>query len=100
MPSPEAASSTIRVEVVYAGPQRQILRVVTLPAGASVGEAIRVSGIRDVLPADFEPTSIGVFGRIAAPGEPLRDGDRIELYRPLRIDPKQARRRRAERQRR
>jgi len=91
---------TIRVEVVYAEPQRRILRVATLPAGASVGEAIRLSGIRDVLPADFEPTSIGIFGRIVVSAALLSDGDRIELYRPLKVDPKQARHRRAEKQKR
>jgi len=90
----------IRVEVVYAEPRRQIVRVATLPLGATVGDAIRLSGIHDVLPEDFEPTSIGVFGRIVTPAALLSDGDRVELYRPLKIDPKQARRRRAEKQKR
>jgi len=90
----------IRVEVVYAEPRRQIVRVATLPLGATVGDAIRLSGIHDVLPEDFEPTSIGVFGCIVAPSALLSDGDRVELYRPLKIDPKQARRRRAEKQKR
>ncbi|HEX7915095.1 RnfH family protein [Rudaea sp.] len=105
MPLPEASpatspSTTIRVEVVYAELQRQIVRVATLPPGATVGEAIRLSGIRDALPADFEPTSIGIFGRMVVPAALLSDGDRVELYRPLKIDPKQARRRRAEKQKR
>ena len=98
--SPPAPPSTIRVEVVYADPQRQLVRVATLPAGATVDEAVRISGIRDALPADFEPTLIGIFGRIVTAAALLSDGDRVELYRPLKIDPKQARRRRAEKQKR
>jgi putative ubiquitin-RnfH superfamily antitoxin RatB of RatAB toxin-antitoxin module len=105
VPSSEAApaispSTTIRVEIVYAEPRRQIVRMATLPLGATVDEAIRVSGIRDALPADFEPTSIGIFGRIVTPAAVLSDGDRVELYRALKIDPKQARRRRVEKQKR
>ena len=99
---PEAApakpASTIRVEVVYAEPQRRIMRVAILAAEATVEQAIRTSGIRDELPAGFAAASVGIFGRVVALDAPLRDGGRIELYRPLRIDPKQARRRRAEKQ--
>jgi putative ubiquitin-RnfH superfamily antitoxin RatB of RatAB toxin-antitoxin module len=97
-PSSVKTASTIRVEVVYAEPQRRVVRVADLAAEATVEEAIGASGIRDELPAGFEPASIGIFGRVVALGASLRDGDRIELYRPLRIDPKQARRRRAEKQ--
>ncbi|MFT3789618.1 MAG: RnfH family protein [Rudaea sp.] len=86
------------MEVVYADAVRSVARHAIVSCGATVGEAIRACGIRDALPADFEPASIGIFGRIVTPDAPLRNGDRIELYRPLRIDPRQARRRRAEKQ--
>lgn len=94
----EAPPTTIRVDVVYADAQKQIVRSAELTADATVEQAIRASAIREALPAGFVPTSIGIFGRIVALDSPLRDGDRIELYRPLKIDPKQARRRRAEKQ--
>lgn len=86
----------IRVEVAYADPQRQILRGLEIAAGASVADAVSASRILDELPG-FVPVGFGICGRIVAPDSPLRDGDRVELYRPLKIDPKQARRRRASR---
>jgi putative ubiquitin-RnfH superfamily antitoxin RatB of RatAB toxin-antitoxin module len=102
VPTPEVPSakpvSTIRVEVVYAEPQRRIVRIAIVAAEATVEDAIGASAIREELPAGFAPASIGIFGRVVALDASLRDGDRIELYRPLRIDPKQARRRRAEKQ--
>jgi len=94
----EAPPTTIRVEVVYADAQKQIVRSAEVTADATVEQAIRASAIREALPAGFVPASIGIFGRVVAADSPLRDGDRIELYRPLKIDPKQARRRRAEKQ--
>ncbi len=88
-------TGTIQVEVAYADLQRQILRKVEIAANSSAGEAIRASGILDLLPADFRPAGLGVFGRIATQATLLRDGDRVELYRPLVADPKDSRRRRA-----
>lgn len=85
---------TIRVEVAYADPRRQFLRAVEVAAGSTVADAIAVSGILAQLPG-FVPAGMGVFGRLVKPDTRLRDGDRVELYRPLRIDPKQARRNRA-----
>jgi len=87
----------LRISVVYADPHRQIVCELEIAAGASVDDAIRASGILDELPADFTPAGFGVFGRSVARDAPLRDGDRVELHRPLLIDPKEARRRRAKR---
>jgi len=87
----------IRVSVAYADPQRQIVRDIQVDATATVDDAIRASGIRDELPKGYAPAGIGIFGRHAAGGERLSDGARVELYRPLQIDPKEARRRRAKR---
>ena len=89
---------TIRVEVVYADAHAQIVRSVAVNADATVEDAVRLSGIRDAVPADFTATAYGIFGRVVPANAPLREGDRIELYRPLKIDPKQARRRRADKQ--
>lgn len=86
----------IRVSVAYADPHRQIVREVEVAGDATVGEAIEVSGILAEL-AEFAPAGIGIFGRTVTRDARLRAGDRVELYRPLQIDPKEARRRRAKR---
>src|SRR5579864_7016453 len=88
-------TETIKIEVVYAEPQRQILRKVKIAANSTVDEAILASGILADLPVGLAPAGIGIFGRIVAPATRLREGDRIELYRPLKTDPKESRRRRA-----
>ncbi|MHB8447118.1 MAG: RnfH family protein [Rudaea sp.] len=87
---------TIRVEVAYADPQMQILRAVVIAAGATVADAIAASGVLHELPG-FVPAGFGIFGRRVKAETPLGDGDRVELYRPLQLDPKTARRKRAER---
>ena len=87
----------IRVGVAYADPALQIEKWVDVAVDSTVGEAIGASGIAEALPAGFTPTAIGIYGRLVDENHRVRDGDRIELYRPLQIDPKQARRRRAQR---
>jgi putative ubiquitin-RnfH superfamily antitoxin RatB of RatAB toxin-antitoxin module len=87
---------TIRVSVVYADPQRQIIRELEIGADATVDDAISASGILREIPPAFIPAGFGIFGRNVARDVRLHEGDRIELYRPLKIDPKEARRRRAQ----
>ncbi|MGH8041719.1 MAG: RnfH family protein [Rudaea sp.] len=88
-------AETIRIEVVCAySPERQVLCALEMPADATVAEAITASGILAQLPG-FVPAGIGIFGCSADAQTRLRDGDRVELYRPLTIDPKLARRKRA-----
>jgi putative ubiquitin-RnfH superfamily antitoxin RatB of RatAB toxin-antitoxin module len=89
---------TLRIEVAYADPQHQVVRSIELPAGSTVEDALRVSAILDVAPADFTPARVGIFGQIVKLDAPLRNGDRVELYRPLKIDPKEARHQRVTRQ--
>lgn len=85
--------STIAVEVAYAEPQKQVLVEVSLPAGATVADAIEASGIQaEFTSVAFDELEAGVWGRVVSRDTPLRDGDRVELYRPLEIDPKAARR--------
>lgn len=91
-------AKTIRIEIVYADAYRQMAREVVVDADATVADAVRLSGILDAVPAGSELAAYGIFGHVAAAHARLREGDRIELYRPLKIDPKQARRRRADRQ--
>ncbi|GAP67061.1 hypothetical protein MBSD_n2377 [Mizugakiibacter sediminis] len=89
---------TIAVEVVYAEPGQAFRRRLTLPAGTTAMQAIEASGLRAAHPGlAIDPQRIGIFARHAAADTPLRDGDRVEVYRPLRVDPKEARRRRVNR---
>ena len=86
----------IRVEVAYALHKRQLLLQVTLARGATARQAVERSGILQRCPEiDLARSTLGVFGRIASPDVRLRDGDRVEIYRPLIADPKQVRRNRA-----
>jgi uncharacterized protein len=87
---------SIRVSVIYADPNNQIELPIDVDPLGTVDDAIRASKIFEQLPKGFEPAAIGIFGRTVSPNDTLRDGDRIELYRPLKIDPKEARRRRAQ----
>ena len=90
------ADEPIRVEVAYATPERQLILEVEARSGVTVDEAIRVSGILDAFPEiDPEDTKVGVFGKAATGATVLMDGDRVEIYRPLIADPKEARRKRA-----
>ena len=87
--------STLRVEVVYAKPARQALLEIELPAGATVAEAIDASGIARFPRDDLASAETGIWGRIVDRKAVLRDGDRVEIYRPLERDPREARRERA-----
>jgi putative ubiquitin-RnfH superfamily antitoxin RatB of RatAB toxin-antitoxin module len=81
--------SSIRVEVVRAHRDGADTVTVQLPAGALVRDALRASGI------DAQASEVGVFGKRVPPDTPLADGDRVEIYRPLALDPKERRRQRA-----
>jgi len=87
----------IAVEVAYAEPSRQFLRRIELDAGATGAEAIVASGVAAACAIDPAPLTSGIWSKPAARTAVLRDGDRVELYRPLKADPKESRRRRAER---
>ena len=92
-------AETIRVEVAYALPTQQFLRALTLPREATVRSAIEASGVLALFPAiDLAVDRVGVWNRVAALDAPLRDGDRVEIYRPLQVDPKEVRRQRAVRE--
>jgi uncharacterized protein len=78
----------MKVEVVRALPHAAEVVSVELPAGATVADALAASGIQMESP-------VGIFGKRVTLGHKLLPGDRVEIYRPLAIDPKEARRRRA-----
>jgi len=86
----------IHIDLVFAGVDRVLRKSVQLEAGATVGDALRVSGMEGDLGASgVDWSHVGIFGRLVDATTTLRDGDRVEVYRALKIDPKEARRRRA-----
>jgi hypothetical protein len=85
-----------RVEVVYALEHTQDCSWVDLPAGSCAIDAVRAAGILVRHPEiDLTQHKLGIYGKVVAADAPLADGDRVEIYRPLVLDPKEARRRRA-----
>ncbi len=99
MPSSRVrTNSIVKVEVVYALPDQQYSRLVELVDGASAAQALQASGFVESFDGVSAASPIGVFGERVAPEDQLRDGDRLEIYRELIVDPKQARRKRAVRQ--
>ncbi|MBX6392335.1 MAG: RnfH family protein [Burkholderiales bacterium] len=91
----------MNVEVVYALPERQAVYRLAMEEGATVRMAIEASGVLQAFPEiDLARNRVGVYARLVTLDTPLRDGDRVEIYRPLRVDPKEARRMRAEARRR
>ncbi|WP_340611376.1 RnfH family protein [Xenorhabdus bharatensis] len=90
--------SEINIEVIYALPERQYLRNVKLPQGATVEQAIMASGLLELRgDIDLTKNKIGIYSRPAKLADILEEGDRVEIYRPLIADPKEMRRKRAER---
>lgn len=91
------APPDVCVTVVYCAPGCEDISEVTLPVGATVGDAIAAAGVLGRRPELAASTpQIGVWGRSCALTRCLEDGDRVEIYRPLTVDPKEARRVRAE----
>jgi putative ubiquitin-RnfH superfamily antitoxin RatB of RatAB toxin-antitoxin module len=86
----------IMIEVAYALPERQTLIALEVPAGTTLEQAIALSGIcRQYPEIDLAVNRVGIFSKLTTLDAPLQAGDRVEIYRPLLIDPKEARRRRA-----
>lgn len=83
------AEPALQVELAWSPAPGQIeLRSLSLPAGATVADALAL------LPADVPQQLVGIWGHKAERSEPLSQGDRVEVYRPLTVDPMEARRRR------
>lgn len=90
------AWAEMRVEVVMAWPRRHLARQLVLDEGACVADALTAA--RPLMPEllkDNAACVLAIYGQRAELNTPLQDGDRVEVLRPLQIDPKQARRRRA-----
>ena len=86
-----APEALLRIEVVYATPAAQAVVELSVPRGTSAAQAVERSGLARRFPEIGAAAKLGVFGRVVPPESPLSDGDRVEIYRPLVADPKQAR---------
>ena len=87
----------ITVEIIYATHKQQQLQQLEVEQGTTVQELVELSGILEKYPEIQlgKLNKIGIFGKITKPDTVLRDKDRIEIYRPLKADPKEVRRKRA-----
>ena len=95
--SDSTESSIIEVEVVYGTPTKQEIVTLHVKAGSKVEEVILQSGIDTVFPEiDLSVNKVGIWNRIAKLTDECQNLDRIEIYRPLIADPKEVRKRRAE----
>lgn len=97
------SAETIHIEIAYALPDRQKLMALQVPLGTTAREAVKLSSLADEFPQiDLEEDPLGIFGQaLGVRGMPpaeeyqLRQGDRVEIYRPLIADPKEVRKKRA-----
>ena len=90
-------TDVLRIELACAtGPRQELLEVFVSP-GSTVGQIIDESGIYELFSREeLETAAVGIWGRPVNRDQGVRDGDRIEFYRPLQMDPREARRRLAE----
>ncbi|MBL80165.1 MAG: RnfH family protein [Nitrosomonadaceae bacterium] len=85
----------IEIEVVYALPEDQVLEYLKIPNGTTVAQAIQSSNIYNKLSeTQRHNMSLGIFGKLVKSETILHNHDRIEIYRPITIDPKEKRRKR------
>lgn len=86
----------LSVEVAYARPDKQVIIPLTISSSTTIKAAILQSGILAMFPEiDLDKNKVGIFGKLAKLDSFLREGDRVEIYRPLIADPKEIRRQRA-----
>jgi len=95
-PTGEMMLEEIMVEVAYALPEEQVIISIKVPTIFNVQQAIEKSGIQKKFPSiDLSKNKVGIFGKKTTLDHLLKDKDRIEIYRPLILDPKEMRRKRA-----
>jgi len=88
-------SDSIHVEVAYAKPSIQVIIPLEVPLATTVLQVIEISGILDRFEEiNLNQNKVGIFSKPCALDTKLREGDRVEIYRPLLADPKEIRRRR------
>ena len=85
--------SDIEIEVVFALAEKQLLVAMSVPRGTTVAEAISDSALSRHFPEEnLDALQVGVWGHLVTTEYVLSDGDRVEIYRPLELDPREARR--------
>ena len=85
--------SEFEVEIVFALPDRQSLKSVPVATGETVADVVAKSGLHADFPEiEIDSLAVGIWGREADRTQPVKEGDRIEIYRPLAMDPREARR--------
>ena len=85
--------SDFAVEIVFALPERQLLETVLVTAGETVLDVVAKSGLREAFPEyEIDGLTLGIWGREAQRDQVVKEDDRIEIYRPLQLDPREARR--------
>lgn len=90
------ARDSIRVEVAYATPEAQVVLELRVQRGTTVEQVVEAAGLYRRFPdGNLSSVDVGIWGNIVDRGTTVRDGDRVELYRPLLMDPREARRLRA-----
>ena len=90
-------NGSINIEVVYGTPEKQLILEVLVDSNATVEQTIEISGMSQHFPEiDLSENKVGIWNRTCKLTDTLKDGDRIEIYRPLIADPKEVRRMRAE----
>lgn len=94
-----STAALLRVEVAYATPERQLIVPLQVSAGTTALQAAQQSHIATQFPEIVlqDGSRLGIFGHVVAGSQVLRDGDRVEIYRPLIADPKEVRKARAAR---
>lgn len=86
----------MKIEVAYASREKQCILEIEVEPGSTIQSAIECSGILEKFPEiNLATQSVGVFSKKRSLSDLVHEGDRIEIYRPLLIDPKEARRARA-----
>ena len=91
----DSENAQITVEVAFARPDQQLILKLMVSAGTTVRQAIDASGIRDEFPEIEAEPMVGLFSKKVTLDHELREGDRVEIYRPLIADPKESRRNKA-----
>ncbi len=84
----------VNVGVAYTNKDKQVWLKIDVPDGSTVIDAIEESGVLDMFPEiDLENQKIGIYGKMTKPDTKLKEGDRVEIYRPITADPKTVKRR-------
>ena len=84
----------MQIGVAYAEPDQQVWLKLEIPEGSTLLDALNHSGILTRFPqVDLKRQKVGIFGKLAKLDTPLREGDRVEIYRPITVDPTKVKRR-------